>query len=120
MIKQEPTLLLDDDGFDNFLSAQLKQAQPYLSDEDFTAQVMAKLPAAKKLSPWQERLIILVPFLIISLLVISQFSVVAVLVKVWTLLVSADVTSLLTISLMMSVTAVSGASLWFAKQSKLI
>lgn len=119
MMKQDPTLPLDD-GFEHFLSAQLQQAQPYLMDDHFTAQLMAKLPAAKKLSVWQERMIILVPFLIISVLVLSQFSVLALVVNVWTLLVSVDVASLLTMGLMVSVVVVSGASLWFAKQFKLI
>lgn len=108
------------DCFDNFLSKQLLQAQPYLEDDNFTAQIMAKLPAAKKLSIWQERLIILVPLFIISALVISQFSVLAIMIKLWTLLVVVDVASLLNMGLAISFVAISGASYWFAKQFKLM
>jgi len=120
MIKHPLNKPLDDNGFDNFLSAQLQQSQPYLMDDNFTSHVMAKLPAAKRLSRWHERLIILVPLLIISLLVISQFSVLEVLIKVWTFLVVLDVATLLKIGLVMSIAATSGASFWAAKQFKLI
>jgi hypothetical protein len=111
---------IDNDDFDNFLAKQLQQAQPYLADNDFTATVMSQLPVAKKLSVWQERLIILIPFLIISLLVLSQFSVLAVVVKVWSLVVGAQVASLLQLGLLITLAVISGASLWFAKQFKLI
>lgn len=124
MMKQDhnssSTASVADDDFDIFLRGQLQQAQPYLMDDNFTAQVMVQLPAAKKLSMWQERLIILVPLLIISLLVFSQFSVLDVLVKLWTLLVAADISSLLNIGLVISMAAVSGASYWFLKQLKLM
>jgi len=120
MMKHDHNTPLDDGSFDNFLSAQLQQSHPYLMDDNFTAQVMAKLPAAKKLSLWQERLIIAVPLLIISLLVVSQFSVIAILIKLWTLLMVADVASLFAIGLAVSAVSISGASFWFAKQSKLI
>jgi hypothetical protein len=120
MMKHDYNIPVDDDAFDNFLSAQLQQTQHYLMDDNFTAQIMAKLPAAKKLSIWQERLIIAVPLLIISFLVISQFSVLAILIKFWTLLVVVDVMSLLKMGLVMSAVAVFGASFWFAKQLKLI
>lgn len=120
MMKQDHNTSFDESGFDNFLSAHLQQAQPYLIDDDFTARLMAKLPAAKKLSIWQERLIVLVPLLVISVLVVSQFSVLAILIKLWTLLVSADVASLLNLGLVMSIAAISGASFWSAKQFKLI
>lgn len=119
MMKQDRSLPLDDD-FDNFLSAQLKQAQPYLMDENFTAQVIAKLPPEKKLSLWQERLIIAVPLLIISALVVSQFSVLDAGIAVWTWLVSTGVANLLTMGLAISAAALCGASYWFARQMKLI
>jgi hypothetical protein len=120
MMKQDPSLSLDNDRFDDFLSAQLTQTQPYLMDDNFTTQVMAKLPPTKKLSLWQERLIIVVPLLIISALVLSQFSVLAVGIALWTWLVSVDVANLLSIGLAISAAALCGASYWFAKQMKLI
>jgi len=124
MMKEDPSLSPDDNGsdngFDNFLSAQLKQAQPYLMDDVFTAQVMTKLPPVKKLSVWQERLIIVVPLLIISVLVISQFSILAVIIKLWALVFSVGVANLLSIALAISAVVLCGASYWFAKQVKLI
>ncbi len=109
----------DVDAFDNFLSNHLQQAQPYFMDDNFTVQVMAKLPAPKKLSIWQERFIVLIPLLIISTLVVSQFSLLGVLIKLWVFVVSADVASLVGMGLLMSIAAVSGASFWFFKQLKL-
>jgi len=120
MMKQHQNTPADDDGFDNFLSAHLQKSQPYLMDDEFTSQVMAKLPAAKKLPVWKERLIIFVPVLIITLLVVSQFPVLEVLIKMWTLLFVVDVASLLKIGLAISIAAISGASFWAAKQFKLI
>jgi len=108
------------DAFDLFLKKQLHDTQPYLADDDFTARVMNSLPAPKKLSRWQERLIIVVPLLIISLLVLSQFSLIAVLIKLWTLLVSMDFTQLMQVGMLISIAAISGASFWFARQLKLI
>ena len=108
------------DSFDHFLKKQLQESQPYLADDDFTARVISNLPAPKKLSVWQERLIILVPLFVIGLLVISQFSVLGVLIKLWTLAVSMDVTHLVQIGMLLSIAVISGASLWFARQLKII
>lgn len=114
---REPT---PDDGFDNFLRSHLQQAQPYLMDDDFSAKVMAQLPAPKMLSPLQERLIITVPLVIITLLILSQFSLLEVGIRLWTWLVALNLGSLLKIGLTMMVLAVSTASYWVAKQSRLI
>ena len=108
------------DSFDHFLKNQLQKSQPYLADDNFTARVISNLPAPKKLSVWQERLIIFVPVFVISLLVISQFSVLGVLIKLWTLAVSMDVTHLVQIGMLLSIAVISGASLWFARQLKII
>lgn len=109
-----------DEQFDNFLSAQLKQSQPYLMDDNFSAKVMAQLPQQKKLSAWQERLIIVLPLVLISLLVLSQFSLVAIVVKLWTMLFVIDLPSMLRAGLIFSAAALCGACYWFAKQAKLI
>ncbi len=108
------------DSFDAFLTKHLQQANTYLPDDDFTAHVMQQLPAPKKLSRWQERLIILIPLLIISVLVLSQFSALAVVIKVWTLFLTTSFTSLMQIGVLMTVSVISGAGFWFAKQIKLI
>ena len=110
---------VENDDFDIFLTKQLQQAQPYIEDNDFTVNVMNQLPAAKTLGVWQERLIILIPFFIISLLVLSQFSVIDVLVKLWSFIVSIQVTGLLQFGLVTMLAVISGASFWFAKQFKL-
>lgn len=108
------------DTFDHFLMTRLQQSQPYLADDDFTARVMESLPAQRKLSRWQERLIILVPLFIISALVLSQFSVLAVVIEIWTLMMGLNVVHLIQLGVVMSIAVVSSASFWFARQFKLI
>jgi hypothetical protein len=61
-----------------------------------------------------------VPLILISALVLSQFSVLAILIKLWTLLISANVAGLLQIGLFATIASVCGASYWFAKQSKIM
>jgi hypothetical protein len=117
---QDHTHHPSDDGFDAFLTKHLQQANTYLPDDDFTARVMQQLPAPKKLSRWQERLIIMIPLLVISLLVLSQFSVPAVLIKVWVLFLTTSFTSLLQIGVLTTIAVISGVVLWFAKQVKII
>ncbi|MET0357772.1 MAG: hypothetical protein ABW044_13400, partial [Cellvibrio sp.] len=90
------------DAFDHFLMTRLQKSQPYLADDDFTARVMESLPAQRKLSRWQERLIILVPLFIISALVLSQFSVLAVVIEVWTLMMGLNVVQLIQLGVVMS------------------
>jgi hypothetical protein len=68
---------MNDKQFDDFLQQQLQGSSPYLDDGDFSARVMASLPAQKaqkRLNPWVERLIACVPVTLIALLVLSQFS----------------------------------------------
>ncbi|RYY76888.1 MAG: hypothetical protein EOO52_05185 [Gammaproteobacteria bacterium] len=108
------------DAFDDFLAKQFRASQPYIADDNFTSEVMSSLPAPKKLSVLQERLIILVPLLLISALVISQFSIVAVLIKLWVFLVGMSFAQLMQIGSLISVAIISGASLWFARQLRLI
>lgn len=107
-------------SFDAFLTKHLQQAQSYLPDDDFSARVMQQLPAPKKLSRWQERLIIMIPLVIISLFVLSQFSVLAVIIKLWTWLSIMDFTSILQIGILTAVAVISGAAFWFAKQLRII
>jgi predicted anti-sigma-YlaC factor YlaD len=109
-----------DDNFDGFLSEQLQQSHTYLPDDNFTAQLIAKLPAQKKLTLWQERLIILFPCALISLLVLSQFSLIAVAIKsfVWLSLISGS--EVLKMALVVSVVAFMTAICWFAKECRLL
>jgi len=108
------------DSFDAFLTKHLQQANTYLPDDDFSARVMQQLPAPKKLSRWQERLIIMIPLSIISLFVLSQFSALAVIIKLWTWLSIMDFTSILQIGILTTVAVISGAAFWFAKQVRVI
>jgi hypothetical protein len=117
---QDHTNHSDDDNFEALLTKHLQQAQTYLPDDDFTARVMQQLPAPKKLSLWQERLIILIPLVVISVLVLSQFSLLAVLIKLWTLFLTTNITSLLQIGALTTLAVVSGAAFWFARQCKVI
>ncbi|HSX52434.1 MAG TPA: hypothetical protein VLF09_15820 [Cellvibrio sp.] len=65
---------MNDKQFDDFLRQQLQHSSDYLDDGDFSAKVMASLPAPKRLNPWLEKLIILLPVSLIAVLVLSQFS----------------------------------------------
>jgi hypothetical protein len=66
---------MNDNNFDDFLRQQLQGSSSYLDDGDFSARVLASLPAPKRLSPWLEKLIVVLPVTLIALLVVSQFSV---------------------------------------------
>jgi len=105
-----------EESFDIFLRNHLQQKKIYLQDDNFTAQVMATLPAAKSLSRWQERLIMLVPLLVISILVLSQQSLLAFLIRSWVLLSVISVENLFKITLEASIVILMGASYWLAKQ----
>ena len=124
MMKQDhpnhPSDGSSNDSFDDFLTKHLQHAQTYLLDDDFTARVIKQLPAPKKLSLWQERLIIIIPLLVISVLVLSQFPVLAVLIKVWVLFWTVDLSGLLQAGFLMSIAAILGATFWFAKQMRVI
>jgi hypothetical protein len=65
-------------------------------------------------------MIILVPLILISFLVLSQFSVVGILVKLWVLIMSTNVASLLQFGMMVTIAVICGSSFWFAKQLKII
>jgi hypothetical protein len=66
---------MNDKHFDDFLQLQLQGSSPYLDDGDFSARVLASLPAPKRLNPWLEKLIVLLPVTLIAVLVLRQFSV---------------------------------------------
>ncbi len=107
------------DSFELFLRQQLQHKQSYLDDGDFSARVMASLPAPRKLSRLQERLILLVPVAVITLLILSQFSLASG-IKAWYALLTMDVTRLLELGLLLALTAVSAACYWIARQLRLI
>ncbi|MES2824067.1 MAG: hypothetical protein V4732_10735 [Pseudomonadota bacterium] len=108
------------DDFDNFLRAQLQNSYEYLPDDNFTANVMAKLPVQKKLGRWQERLIIVIPCTLIALLVLSQFSVIALIIKSWVWLSLIDVAGWLQLSLVIFGAGLFGVAGWFAAERHLL
>lgn len=59
--------------FDDFLAQHLQTEHDYIDDDGFTANVMASLPAPKKINPLVETLILGLPALLIAVLVFSQF-----------------------------------------------
>jgi len=118
MMNQHPNQFSDDD-FERMLSARLQQAQPYLMDDDFTANVMAKLPAPKKLSRLQECLIVAVPAFIIGFLILSQMSLFATAIKLWAWLMLVNVSTLFEVGLLLSLCSSAGVAFWVAKQHRL-
>ena len=110
----------DADDFDNFLFAKLQQQHEYVPDDYFTAKVMAQLPAPKRLRRWQEHLIILVPCTIITLLVLSQLPVIAIIIKSWVWLSLIDIAGWLQISSIIFVAGLVGVAGWFAKEHHLL
>lgn len=108
-----------DKHFDAFLQAQLQQDKPYLADDNFSVRVMASLPIAKRTISWRERLIVLLPLMIISILVLSQNSLLAFAIKSWVLLSILSFDNLLKIVVEISLLALLGASYWLAKQCRL-
>ncbi|MES2672778.1 MAG: hypothetical protein V4660_00995 [Pseudomonadota bacterium] len=110
----------DADDFDNFLSTQLQRSQEYLPDDNFTANLLAKLPVQKKLGRWQERLIIVVPCTLIALLVLSQFSILALIIKSWVWLSLIDIAGWLQLSLLVFVAGLLGIAGWFIKERHLL
>lgn len=90
---------MNDDNFDDFLRRQLQDSSPYLDDNDFSARIMASLPAQKRLNPWLEKLIVCVPVTFIALLVLSQFSLRELIQPVYAWVLTFDMGSLFTIAI---------------------
>jgi hypothetical protein len=80
----------EQDSFDNFLAAHLRESQAYLPDEGFSAGVMNALPTASPRRPMLAYVIFALPVLVISLLVFSQFPFAAVFGGVWYWLIQVD------------------------------
>lgn len=93
---------MNDKNFDDFLQQQLQGANRYLDDGDFSARVMASLPAQKRLNPWIEKLIVCVPVTLIALLVLSQFSLREFIQPIYAWVLVFDMKSLVTLALVMT------------------
>ena len=86
---------MSDKNFDDFLRQQLQTSSEYIDDGGFAAQVMAGLPTPKRLNRWLEMLIVAVPVVVISLLVISQFSLLQLIQPVYAWVLTVDLTGLI-------------------------
>lgn len=93
---------MNDKHFDDFLRLQLQGSSPYLDDGDFSARVLASLPAQKRLNPWLEKLIVLLPVSLIAVLVLRQFSVRELIQPAYGWLLTLDMHSLAMIAVVMA------------------
>lgn len=93
---------MNDEQFDDFLQLQLQGSSPYLNDGDFSARVIASLPAQKRLNRWIERLIVSVPVSLIALLVLNQFSLRGFIQPVYAWVLTVDAVSLLVLAMAMA------------------
>lgn len=91
---------MSDINFDDFLRNQLQASNQYIDDDGFTAQVMASLPVttARRLSRWQEILIIVAPVTLIALAIFSQFSVREIVQPIYAWLLTMDIAKLISFS----------------------
>jgi hypothetical protein len=108
------------DTFDLFLCSELQKESCYLEDDDFTRQVMKKLPQKKTLSRLQENLILFVPLIVISLTVFAQLPILAFVIKIGVLFTLMNATSIAQLSLLLFLVAILSASYWLAKKFRII
>ena len=113
--------MIDEQGdkrFDLFLQQQLQSASPYLDDGDFSARVMAGLPASKHLSSWLEKLIVTVPVTAIAFWVLSQLPVRTLIQSVYGWVITFDMASLSSVAIgMLACTLIIPLSLVFKRSS---
>lgn len=64
---------MSDKTFDELLAKHLQTSTPYIDDEGFTAELMARIPAPRHINYWLEKLIIVLPVSLMALLVLAQF-----------------------------------------------
>lgn len=93
---------MNDKSFDDFLRKQLQGSSSYVDDGDFSARVLASLPAKKRLSPWLEKLIVLFPVSLIAVLVLRQFSVRELIQPAYAWLLTLEINSLVSLSVIMA------------------
>ena len=90
---------MNDMNFDDFLRQQLQGSTHYLDDGDFSAQVMASLPAPQRISRWLEIMIVAVPVTVIALLVLSQFSVRDIIQPIYAWMLTVDMADLISVGI---------------------
>jgi hypothetical protein len=93
---------MNDKNFDDFLRQQLHSSSAYLDDGDFSARVLANLPAQKRLQPWLEKLIVLLPVTLIAFLVLRQFSLRELIRPAYAWVLTLDAHSIVTLAVTMA------------------
>lgn len=93
---------MNDKHFDDFLRKQMHGSSPYLDDGDFSARVLASLPAQKRVKPWLEKLIVLLPVTLIAVLVLRQFSVREFIQPAYGWVLTLDIQSLVMLAVIMA------------------
>jgi hypothetical protein len=97
---------MNDKSFDALLAKQLQANTHYIDDDGFTAQLMGYLPAPKRISPWLEKLITWLPVSIITLLVMSQLPLRALVQPVYAWVLTMDMASIVSVALSVSLAIV--------------
>jgi hypothetical protein len=95
---------LNDKSFDTFLTRHLQTQTPYIDDEGFTALLMERLPAPKRINTWLEKLIVWLPVSLISLVVLAQFPWRSLVQSAYAWVLTMDVASLVSVVLVLSIT----------------
>lgn len=106
--------------FDGFLLQQLQGSARYIDDGDFSARVLASLPVQKRLNPWAEKLIVLLPATLIGLLVLSQFSLREVIQPAYAWMLTLDMSTLVSVAAIFVIVALVAPILFFVKPQSLI
>lgn len=111
---------MSDQSFDDFLKRTLQQGSDYIEDGDFSARVMASLPASHRLNPWLERLIVALPVTLIALLVVNQLPWRDLVRPAYGWLLTFDSTSLMSLAIGAALLVVVVPLLWMLRKSSLI
>lgn len=111
-----------DQSFDDFLKQQLQQGSTYIDDQDFTAKVMASLPAPRshRLNPWLEKLIVVTPVTLIALLVVAQLPWRDLVRPAYGWLLTVDNSSFMVLAAGVIIAAAATPLVWLLRKSALI
>lgn len=111
---------MSDKSFDDFLKQTLQQSSQYIDDDNFTARVMAGLPAPHRLNPWLERLIVALPVGLIALWVIGQLPWRDLVRPIYGWLLTVDGAGLITLGASAMLVAAVIPLLWLLRRAALI
>lgn len=106
--------------FDDFLTKHLQTEHDYIDDDGFTANVMASLPAPKKINPFMEKLILGVPVLLIATLVLNQFPWREMVQPAYAMLLTMNIEAIVKIGITLLATMFAATAFWGAKRLDII